>query len=53
MPPALLDSQLATLEVPDADEQAFAVDVALPPDEIVTRTAQWLSLRSTGGTGMP
>ncbi len=33
MPPALLDSQFATLEPPD---DAIAVDVALPPEAIVT-----------------
>jgi gluconokinase len=41
MPPKLLDSQLATLEVPDADERALTVDVALPPPEIVARAAVW------------
>lgn len=35
MPASLLDSQLATLEEPAADEDAIAVDVSLPPDEIV------------------
>ncbi|WP_375479718.1 gluconokinase [uncultured Jatrophihabitans sp.] len=30
MPAALLDSQLATLEKPDADEQAIRVDIAAP-----------------------
>ncbi len=43
MSPKLLDSQLATLEVPDADEGALTIDVALPPAEIVARVAQWLS----------
>jgi carbohydrate kinase (thermoresistant glucokinase family) len=35
MPPSLLDSQLATLEVPQADESALAFDVALTPQQIV------------------
>jgi gluconokinase len=35
MPPALLDSQLATLEPPAADENAVVADVALAPDAIV------------------
>jgi gluconokinase len=35
MPPALLDSQLATLEPPAADENAIVADVALAPDAIV------------------
>ena len=33
MPPALLDSQLETLERPTADEQAVIVDLRLPIDE--------------------
>jgi len=35
MPPALLDSQLDTLEEPAADERAWVCDVAAPPEEIV------------------
>jgi gluconokinase len=35
MPPSLLDSQLATLEVPGADEGAWTVDIAEPPEVIV------------------
>lgn len=35
MPTTLLDSQLATLEEPGADEETIPVDVALRPDEIV------------------
>lgn len=35
MPPALLDSQLATLEEPDADERAWTVDVSQTPERIV------------------
>lgn len=35
MPTSLLESQLATLEEPAADEDAIPVDVALRPDEIV------------------
>ncbi len=41
MPPALLDSQFATLEVPGEDERVISVDVALSPaeqaSEIITR----------------
>ena len=37
MPPGLLDSQLATLERPAADERAIVVDVADPPDAITER----------------
>lgn len=35
MPPALLDSQLAALEPPDADEEALTFSVELSPDGIV------------------
>ncbi|MCC6927583.1 MAG: gluconokinase [Gemmatimonadaceae bacterium] len=34
MPPALLDSQFATLEAPAPDEAAWRFDVSTPPDEI-------------------
>ena len=37
MPATLLDSQLAALEEPDADEGALVIDVALAPEEIVAR----------------
>jgi gluconokinase len=35
MPPALLDSQLATLEEPSPDEHAWVCDIRQPPDAIV------------------
>ncbi len=37
MPPGLLESQLATLERPGADERAITIDVAASPDEIAER----------------
>lgn len=36
MPPSLLDSQLATLEDPSADEGAWVVDITRSPDDIVS-----------------
>ena len=48
MPTTLLDSQFATLEVPTADENAMAMDVVLPPDEIVARVAARLTIRPRG-----
>ncbi len=45
MPSSLLDSQLATLEEPAADEDAIPVDVRLRPDEIVELVADHLRLR--------
>ncbi|MFY1828602.1 gluconokinase [Myxococcus fulvus] len=41
MPPALLASQLATLEVP---EQALPVDVSASPEEVVSRIREGLKL---------
>ncbi len=37
MPPSLLDSQLATLERPAADERAVTVSIDVPVGEVVTR----------------
>lgn len=45
MPPDLLDSQLATLEAPGADEGAITVDLDQAPEKIVA------SLISTGRFG--
>ncbi len=36
MPPALLDSQLATLEPPGPDENPIVADISLGPDAIVS-----------------
>ncbi len=35
MPPTLLDSQLATLEMPDADENAVMIDINQKPEAII------------------
>lgn len=43
MPPALLDSQFATLEEPGADEQSIRIDLALSPDEQVSEVVAQLS----------
>ncbi len=37
MPPALLPSQLATLEPPRADEGAVVIDIAAEPDVLIDR----------------
>jgi gluconokinase len=42
MPPSLLDSQLATLEIPAADEKALRLDISLPVNELAERAKQWL-----------
>lgn len=38
MPPALLPSQLATLEPPGADEDAVAIDIDATPEMLIERT---------------
>ena len=42
MPGSLLDSQLATLEVPGKDETALLVTENEPTEQTVERTATWL-----------
>jgi len=48
MPASLLDSQLATLEKPAADELALALDATLSPELLADRVLDWLS-----GTARP
>ena len=43
MPTSLLDSQLATIEVPGTDENALHLDVILPVDELVRRSKAYLT----------
>ena len=43
MPTSLLDSQLATIEVPGPDEPALHLDVILPVDELVRRSKAYLT----------
>jgi gluconokinase len=43
MPATLLDSQLATLEVPGVDEHAWTFDVADPPPAIVAHIVERLA----------
>lgn len=47
MPVALLDSQLATLEEPDADEHALVVSIAARPEEIAGHIITELRLGQT------
>ena len=42
MPPSLLTSQLATLEPPQADEDALTLDIAHAPPELVRDALAWL-----------
>lgn len=43
MPPALLPSQLATLELLDGDEDGITIDVAVAPEAIVDSVLAWLT----------
>ena len=49
MPPSLLDSQLATLEAPGADEAAITIDIALTPEAQVAGVLTCLGI--DGGDG--
>jgi carbohydrate kinase (thermoresistant glucokinase family) len=42
MPASLLDSQLATLEPPAPEEHAIVVEIALPPEQVVTAVLEQL-----------
>ncbi len=42
MPVSLLDSQLATLERPGADEPVFTLDAAAPPERLCELAQAWL-----------
>lgn len=42
MPPTLLDSQLATLEMPAADEQVIALNIAEPVEQLLQQALQQL-----------
>lgn len=42
MPPSLLDSQLAALELPAAGEQALLVDGTLPLPQLLGQIGDWL-----------
>ena len=44
MPLSLLDSQLATLEVPEPDERALTLDISAAPEELVRRALAGLHL---------
>ena len=46
MPPALLDSQFATLEEPGEDEHPIVVSIDAPPDAIVDEVVRQLKERT-------
>ncbi|MBU3649543.1 MAG: gluconokinase [Limnohabitans sp.] len=47
MPPSLLQSQLRTLEVPGADEDALHLDVASSPEDLLQQVLSHLAEHST------
>jgi gluconate kinase len=49
MPPALLDSQLATLERPDADEDAVILDITETVGQLVDEAYAAAKARPAGG----
>lgn len=51
MPPSLLDSQLATLEAPGADEAVITVDIALAPETQIAAVLAHLGV--DGGGAVP
>jgi carbohydrate kinase (thermoresistant glucokinase family) len=52
MPPGLLRSQLATLEEPDRDEGAIALDVTSPPHDLALRAIAALRLQPPDEQGV-
>src|SRR5258705_4834283 len=53
MPASLLDSQLATLEEPDDDEQPIYADVGRPVDDIIAEIMRDLDLRLSENAPTP
>lgn len=49
MPPALLDSQFAVLELPAPDENAVSIEIDQPMAAVVAQTLAALQLRGAGG----
>jgi gluconokinase len=52
MPSVLLDSQLATLELPGVDERALILDINAAPEEVAALAADWLIDRATVRPGV-
>jgi gluconokinase len=48
MPASLLESQLATLERPHADEGVLTLDAAATPAQLCERAEAWLAMRAGG-----
>jgi len=46
MPPRMLESQLQTLEPPQAEEKALTLNIESPPGEIAKSVASWIDKSS-------
>ena len=46
MPPGMLESQLLTLEAPQADENGLTLDIESPPGEIAKSIAGWIGIQT-------
>ena len=53
MPASLLDSQLATLERPTADENALMLDAGRTPDALGSDVLTWLGITIPGSAQPP
>lgn len=53
MPASLLDSQLATLERPQADEAVFTLDAAASPEQLCEMVQAWLEARAPEAAAPP
>lgn len=51
MPPALLASQLATLEPLEPDERGVVIDISGTPDEVAQAALTWLAAETSAVTG--
>jgi gluconokinase len=52
MPPSLIDSQIATLEIPEAQEKVLTINLADDPVKIVDQIIVTLNLRSTAHSSL-
>ena len=49
MPPRMLESQLQTLEPPQADENALMLNIESPPGQIMKSVASWIDIHKLPG----
>ena len=49
MPPTMLESQLQTLEAPQADENALMLSIESPPGQIMKSVANWIDIQKLPG----